>query len=475
MEGLPGEMMKRDRFCSQTSFLLRFSGGLLIVWLLMAAGAPPAAAQSSASMPDASEPLSLSLSDALSRAQSQSFAIRSARAQEQSARAQKRQSLAVFFPRLTATEAFGTTTDPVNAFGFKLKQERFTEQDFQTGALNDPDRVDNFATTLEVEQPLLNVDGLFERRAAQAGARAAHQQTERTRAVVAFRVKQSYYKLVLAEQQQAVIDSALTAARANADQAQALFDEGIINRADLLAARVRVSELESQRTEATAQRRNAGDRLRFLLGIDDAVPIEATDPLVQARVDIPSLNMRTVNRRRSDMQALRLRADAAREQVRARWLAFVPTLNARGTYGWYDDTAFGTRGSSYTVGASLSWSLFEGFQQIGRAQQAEAELQRAEIAVQQQALQNDVEIAAARRDLEAARQRIGQARTAVEQAEESLRIRSDRFDEGLARTADVLQAEATLAERRLAFLQALYQHNLAIYRLELLTEQSLTD
>jgi len=474
MAELLGEMMRRYRCGARSSFLLRLGGGLLIGWLLMVIEIP-AAAQTSASMPTVPEPLSLSLSDALSRAQSQSFAVRSAQAQERSARAEKRQSLAVFFPRLTAAEKFGTTTDPVNAFGFKLKQERFTQQDFQIGALNNPDRVDNFATTLEIEQPLLNVDGLFEQRAAAAGTRAAHQQTERTRAIVAFRVKQSYYRLVLAERRQAVIDSALGAARANANQAQALFDEGIINRADLLAARVRVSELESQRTEATAQRRNAGDRLRVLLGIDDPVQIEATDPLVQARADVPSFDLRTVNQRRSDMQALRFRADAAREQVRARWLAFVPTLNARGTYAWNDDTAFGTRGSGYTVGASLSWSLFEGFQQVGRAQQAEAELQRAEIAVQRQALQNDVEIAAARRDLEAARQRIGQARTAVEQAEESLRIRSDRFGEGLARTADVLQAEATLAERRLAFLQALYQHNLAVYRLELLTEQPLTD
>jgi len=62
----------------------------------------------------------------------------------------------------------------------------------------------------------------------------------------------------------------------------------------------------------------------------------------------------------------------------------------------------------------------------------------------------------------------------VEQAEESLRIRADRYAEGLAQTADLLRAEATLARSRLRRLQALYEHNVTIYRLELLTERSLT-
>jgi outer membrane protein TolC len=388
--------------------------------------------------------------------------------------ARKRQSLGVFLPQLTAREQGLFTTDPVNAFGSKLRQERFAQQDFSVDVLNTPDRVDFFGTQLEVKQPILNLDGTFERRAAADAARAAGYQADRTEAVVSFRVKKGYYGLLLAERQVGVIDSALAAARANRDQAQALFEEGVINRADRLAAEVRVSELESRRTEAVARRQNAADRLRFLIGLEDDVRIEPTDSLTRESTTVGRMSLRTVNQRRSDMRALRARADAAREQTRSRWLAFVPTLNARGTTGWYDDTPFGTSGQSWTAGVSLSWSLFEGFQQIGRAQEAEAEQQRAQIALEQQALENEVEITAARRDLASARTQIEQAQRAIDQAEESLRIRSDRYAEGMARTTDLLQAEASLAERRLAYLRALYQHNVAVYRLELLTEQSMT-
>jgi outer membrane protein TolC len=471
--------------------LLPRTGSLLLLSVVLGVLAAPAqaqrtahdskavqvsnAVQASTAVRDSVAVMQLSIDEALARARNESFPVRRADAQERAATARKRQSLGVFLTQITARERGIATTDPVNAFGLTLKQERFTQQDFAVGTLNDPDRVDHFATELEVRQPILNLDGLFGRRAAADAVRAAAEQGERTRAVISFRVKKGYYGLLLAERRIGVIDSALSAARANRDQAQALFEQGLIDKADRLAADVRVSELESRRTEAVAARRNAADRLRFLLGMEESVQIEPTDSLTRERASVEGLSIAAVNQRRSDMQALRYRADAAQTTVKSRWLAFVPTLNAQGTTGWYDDTPLGTKGHSWTVGASLTWSLFDGYQQIGKAQEAEATLQQAQVALQQQALQNEVEITAARRDLASARQRIEQAQRAVEQAEESLRIRSDRYAEGMARTTDLLQAEATLAERRLAALKALYDHNMAVYRLELLTEQSLAE
>ena len=464
--------------CGQTASGALLHSARMLFWMALLgvfAATAPSSAQPAPETPRTSaDTLRLSLSDALEKAQSGSFPVRNAESRERAARAQKRQSLAAFLPQITAAEEAATTTDPLNAFGFNLRQETVTQSDFAPSALNDPERIDNFTTRVQVDQPLVNLDGWFERRAATSAAQAATEQTDRTQHVVAFRVKKGYYGLILARERLSVITTALEAARENARQAEALFDQGVITKADLLAARVRVLGLESQRTEAASQHHTASDRLRFLLGINESIRIQATDSLTRERTAVESVAVESVNQRRSDMQALRLRADAAQEQVRAGWMAFVPKLNARGTYAWNDDSLFGTDAAGYTVGASLTWNLFQGFKQIGQAQKAEADLQRAEIALEQQALQNQVDIAEAKRTLDATRQRLAQSRAAVEQAEESLRIRSDRYGEGLERTSDLLQAEATLAERRLAYLQALYRHNVTLYRLELLSEQRLT-
>jgi hypothetical protein len=84
-----------------------------LVLLLLAAG--PSQSLGQAVPEDTADVLRLSLPEALERAQTESFPVRTSKAQRRAAMAQKRQSLGVFFPRITATEQGVATTDPVNA------------------------------------------------------------------------------------------------------------------------------------------------------------------------------------------------------------------------------------------------------------------------------------------------------------------------------------------------------------------------
>jgi hypothetical protein len=52
------------------------------------------------------------------------------------------------------------TNNPLMAFGSKLNQATITASDFNPEILNNPDRTTNFATKIEVLQPIINVDGL---------------------------------------------------------------------------------------------------------------------------------------------------------------------------------------------------------------------------------------------------------------------------------------------------------------------------
>jgi hypothetical protein len=49
-----------------------------------------------------------------------------------------------------------------------LNQATITASDFNPEILNNPDRTTNFATKIEVLQPIINVDGLYGRQAARA-------------------------------------------------------------------------------------------------------------------------------------------------------------------------------------------------------------------------------------------------------------------------------------------------------------------
>ena len=60
----------------------------------------------------------------------------------------------------------------------------------------------------------------------------------------------------------------------------------------------------------------------------------------------------------------------------------------------------------------------------------------------------------------------------VTQAEQAMKIRSDRYQEGLERTSDLMMAESQLAETRLKYLQSVYEFNVAVFQYEWLSGQS---
>lgn len=417
--------------------------------------------------------LALSVQEAIARAQADNYQVRTAAAETDAAQAGARRTLATFLPQVSAAQRATATTDPLNAFGFLLKQETITEANFAPDVLNDPARAENYATEVTVQQPVFNPGGFFERRAATRQARAAGLGAERTAEVVRFRVRTQYYNLVLARERLSVVATALSAARSNASRAEDLLDQGMLTEADVLAARVRVLELEADQTEMQAAVEDATGQLQYLLGIEDQTPITPTDDLPGA-LDTPvQIDVRAVNDERSDMRALRLERDAAAQRLKAARAAFLPAINAQGSYQWNDAVPFGTQGQNWTVGLSLNWTIFGGLEQVGGVQEAQANRRVSSLAVRDRALQNEIEIEAALRALRTSRERIDQTEAVAAQARAALRLRSDRFDQGLEGTTELLNAETQLANSELAALQAQYTHAMNRFRLELLTEQAM--
>jgi hypothetical protein len=83
------------------------------------------------------------------------------------------------------------------AFGSKLNQATITASDFNPEILNNPDRTTNFATKIEVLQPIINVDGLYGRQAARAKMNAFELRTERTKEYLELEVNKSLWNCSL--------------------------------------------------------------------------------------------------------------------------------------------------------------------------------------------------------------------------------------------------------------------------------------
>jgi outer membrane protein TolC len=116
----------------------------------------------------AQELVPLTKTEVLSKVLENNTSIKISQEEFIQAQADYRQTNAVFLPNITASHMGISTTNPLMAFGSKLNQEILTPADFDPALLNDPSQIQNFSTILEIQQPLLNLDGMYQRRAAKS-------------------------------------------------------------------------------------------------------------------------------------------------------------------------------------------------------------------------------------------------------------------------------------------------------------------
>ncbi len=151
------------------------------------------------------------------------------------------------------------------AFGTRLNQQIVTAADFNPDLLNDPEHIEDFATRVEVRQPLLNFDGFSKRKAARAQWEAASFNSERTREYMLLEVEQAYMQLQLAYKAVEVLKKAKQTALENLKQARDQFEQGILQKSDVLAVEVRVTEITNQVQQAISNVENASNYLSVLM------------------------------------------------------------------------------------------------------------------------------------------------------------------------------------------------------------------
>lgn len=415
--------------------------------------------------------VSLSLSEALEIAQKETWEVKKSEQNLKAARAGYQQTNAIFLPKVQLSESGATTTDPLMAFGFRLKQKIVQNSDFNSDLLNNPDRITNFNTRFEVQQPIVNLDGYWARKAANSQVQATEMQAMRTKHYIAYEIKKAYYGLQLAKQSKAVIKTALKAAEAMYQITSDNVEQGYVKNADLMSVRVRLLELKNNLADAEHQIANGEAMLVHVLRLEPGTKLKLTDELVKPSAVEGALGTAELPTNRSDFQAMQFALTARENMLKSTKNEFLPRLNAMAAYEFNDSNLFGTNASNYFLGFNLQWTIFNGYKRLGGIQKAKAELEREQIAYEQHLSQNEVQLQKAYRGLTLAKNKLETSELAVQQAEESFRIRKNRFEEGMEKTADVLMSEAEVAKQQLNYLKNIYEYQVAQFTINFLTEE----
>jgi len=413
--------------------------------------------------------LSISKGELSQKLSEKNLQIKIAEITYQSAKADYNQSNALFLPNINVSHTGISTTNPLMAFGSKLNQEILTMADFNPALLNDPAKTQNFATKFEIQQPLINVDGLFERKAAKSKMEAYQLQTERTKEYLELEVSKAYMQLQLAYRAVKVLEKANTTGKANLKLVDNYFKQGMLQKTDLLNVQVRVNEIANQLQYAKSNVQNASDYLAFLLNEENNGKIYKPSEELDNAIVIEEINT-SLSDNRKDIQAMSKSSDAYAKMLQSSKMAFLPRLNAFGSYELYDKNFLGTSAKGYLVGAQLSWNVFDGYKSIGKLQKAKAESQKADFEKDQYKKQSQLELNKTNRQLKDAENKVNLSQLALEQSQEAYRIRQNRFTQGLEKTTDLLQSETQMIQKELEYLQSVFEYNFTKQYLQFLTK-----
>jgi outer membrane protein TolC len=413
--------------------------------------------------------LSISKSDLMQKVSNNNLQIKIAEKSFQSAKADYNQTNTLFLPNINVSYTGISTTNPLMAFGSKLNQEILTPADFNPVVLNDPAVTQNFATKFEIQQPLINVDGIYGRQAAKTKMEAYQLQTERTKEYLILEVTKAYMQLQLTYKAVKVLEKAEATANANLKMVENYFKQGMLQKTDVLNVKVRVGEINNQLQYAKSNVQNASDYLAFLLNEDSKGKTYKPIEELESAIEIEAINTQ-LSENRKDIQAMNKSSEGYEKMMQMSKMNFLPRLNAFGSYELYDSTFLGTAAKGYLVGAQLSWNVFDGYKSIGKYDKAKADFQKAEVETEQYKKQSQMELNKTNRQLKDAENKVSLSQLAFEQSQEAFRIRQNRFAQGLEKTTDLLLSETQVIQKELEFSQSVFEYNFTKQYLQFLTQ-----
>jgi len=413
----------------------------------------------------AQEPRRVTLDEALRLALQNQPTMVQARQDVRVAEAQQRQALGAFLPSLSA-----------NMQTTRAGSERFNAQTGQIVSTGDP-----YSENYRLSGSLDLFTG-FRRGAQRSSARATTTLREATQLrqeyAVALSTKQTFFNALAALE---LVEVARTRLR-RADEQLKLVSErlrlGATTRSDSLRSRVEYGSAQLQLIQAQADLRTAEGNLARAVGVEGSVAPQS-DTALEARLgtlDTTSLRREALAAAPTVREA-EASVTAARAQVAVNRAAYFPTLSATGATSWSRSSPqlFGgnplTR--QWSLGAQLSFPIFNGFLREANLVTADANAVAAEARLRDARLLLDANLTQSFAALDAAAARIDVARVSVAAAEEDLRMQRERYRLGASTIIEVLTSQVSLDQAQVDLVRARYDYLVARAQIEAYVGHSL--
>lgn len=397
----------------------------------------------SAALSQAAGPFSLK--EAVELGLNQNHGLKAAAAAAGAAREEIGMARGHLLPKITFEERYMRTDNPTFAFSSKLNQERFSAEDFAISSLNNPEAVNDFQTSLTIEQPVYARGAWVGLGMAKQEYSASREELSRRREEAAFNIVKGYLSVNTASGFAQAAEAGVADGREHLRIAEARHAGGLGLFSDVLRARTGLLEAEQNLVSAKKGLTIARRSLGLLLGLDEEAWASASG------FDMPLRDIShylSSAQERSDLKSMIKRRENARAAVSLANSGYFPTVGIGGSYFLNDhEKPFGSEGESWQVSAFLRWNVFDASR---RHEAARARLKSIEAGERLEGMKQSVSFSVhqAYLNVEEAGKNAELAEAALKSAEEGERLVRLRYENSLSPLVDLLDAEASLSNAR---------------------------
>ncbi len=327
----------------------------------------------------------------------------------------------------------------------------------------------NFNTT--ANQPLFTGgSNLANYRSARIGVDLSKETAETAKMDLVLQVRTGYFNILRAEKFLNVAQQQVKQFEAQLQVTQAFFDVGVVPKNDVLQADVQLANAKQGLVKAENDLAVAKSSFNILLRRKIDASLEVVDILEYQAFPLGfEASLDEALRLRPEVKTAQLNVEQAKEGVKIARSGFFPTISLNGAYSRSSnaaDTHGDIRSERWTVQTLATFTIWNWGNTAFKVGENKVKVTQAEDSKTQLIESIMLEVKQDYLNMLVAEKNIGVAKTAIEQAEENLRMNEERYKYQVATQTDVLNAVTLLTQARTNYYGALSDFNIAKAQLE---------
>lgn len=354
------------------------------------------------------------------------------------------------YTRLSAVDPFNITT-PFGTFEIS------------------PSILNNYSTKLSLAQPLFTGFRLKSSSdIAEYTANASNEDYNKDRKELIYNIRNAYWSLFKATQLKKVVDENVQQIKAHLTDAQNLLNQGMVTNNDVLKIEVQYNDALLRQVDANNNLKLAMINLNSTMSIPLSTEIDiASSPNLKKQEydELKNLINRAIDNR-AEIKSINYRIKASESGVtlaQSNWYPQIflfsnlyysrPNLRIVPGQDKFNET--------WDAGLSLNWDVWNWFSTSYQTEQAEATLTQSQerLGILKDAV--TLEVTQNYLSVNQNKMKIDISEIGVRQAEENMRITSERFKQGLVTSSDIIDAEVALLQAKTNYTNSLVDFELA--------------